>query len=274
MNLVQPDFHNEQHFGVFIDCAETVPASGTATLGDFVPTYAVGDISESDGLHGIYLFTWTVADEEFISLLTTQELFEFLPSQSIRFAAKLTPGVTADTPEELNIFVGCMENMDTATEMQATGLGPRANSDMFGFFTVESVSAAYANPEVWNCVSSFGALQQITRLTADNLRNLSGADQKVFDAVTGDGIERKMVAEWVPVNVVPGVGAVAPTLFDAEVRFWLDGILVAKHLQRGAYQITTAATEEMNFGLVGSNAAASSATAALNLDYLKCEQVR
>ncbi len=279
MNLLPVEFHNENAFGVFIDCTRTVPATGAVGLDDFIPTYAVGDISETAdgavaGVGGVYLFTWTVADEEFISLLTDLELFMFAPNKPIRFVGKLTPGLTADTPEELNIFLGCMEDMDTATEMQATGLGPRADDDMFGFFTVESVSAAYANPEVWHCISGFGpGAQIITPLTAANPNNLSGVDQKVFDAA-GNGIERKMVAEWVPTNVVPGVGAVAPTLFDAEVRFWLDGILVAKHLQRGAYQITTANALPMNFGLVGSNAAASSATAALNLDYLKCEQVR
>ncbi len=277
MNLLPINYDNEFAYGVFTDCMEAVPASGVLTLGDFVATYAVGDITEptdGDGNEGgVYLFTWTVADEEFISLLTQQELFEFLPDQPIRFVADLTPGLTADTPEELNIYVGCMEDMDTATEMQATGLGPRADDDMFGFFTVESVSAAYANPEVWNCVSSFGALQIITILTANNPNNLSGVDQKVFDG-SGDGIRRKMVAEWVPTNPVPGVAGLAPTLMDAEVRFWLDGILVAKHLMRGAFQITVAGTLPMNFGIVGSNAAASSATAALNLNYLKCDQRR
>ncbi len=273
MRNLPVEFHNEEVYGVFIDCMETVPASGVATLGAFVPTYAVGDISESDLTGGVYLFTWTVADEEFISLLTAAELFEFISGKPIRFAAQLTPGLTADTPEELNIFIGCMENMDTATEMQATGLGPRADSDMFGFFTVESVSAAYANPELWHCVSSFGALQTITPLIATNPNNLSGQDQKVFDG-DGNGIRRKFHAEWVPVNLVPGVAGLVPTLLDAEVRFWLDDKLVAKHQMRGAFQITIAGTEPMNFGIVGSNAAASSATAALNLDYLKCDQAR
>ena len=282
MNLLPINYDNENSYGVFLDCLRAVPASGAVGLGDFIATYAVGDITETADAAadadrprgGTYLFTWTVADEEFISIVTAQEFFEFWPDKPIRFAASLTPGLTADTPEELNIFVGCMEDMDTATEMQATGLGPRADDDMFGFFTVESVSAAYANPEVWNCVSSFGALQIITRLTANNPNNLSGVDQKVFDAGTGNGIERKMVAEWVPTNPVPGVAGLAPALMDAEVRFWIDGTIVAKHLMRGAFQITTAGTLAMNFGIVGSNAAASSATAALQLHYLKCQQLR
>lgn len=274
MNLLPIDYRNEQVFGVFTDCESFVEASGTGDSKGFVATYAAGNIVCADGIHGLYDFTWTVADEEFISLLTEYEVFEFLPDQSIRFVGMLTPGVDADTPDELNLFLGCMDNMDTATEMQATGLGPRADFQGFAFFTVESVSAAYANPEVWHCVSSFGTNQQITAITADNPDNLSHENWKVFDPTSGDGIERKMVAEWVPVNVVPGVAGAAPTLFDAEVRFWLDGRLVCKHLMRGVFQITTAGTTEMNFGLVGSNAAASSDTAALKLDLLKCDQIR
>lgn len=274
MAIALPMEHNEHNYGIETDCMSLVEATTVGDSHGMVATYPVGNIVGNDARRGTYLFTWTVADEEFISYSTLYEIFEFVNGHPIRFKVILTPGLTADTPEELNIFIGCMEDMDNATEMQATGLGPRADSDMFGFFTVESVSAAYANPEVWHCVSSFGALQQITALTAANPNNLSNADQKVFDAVTGDGIERVFTAEWVPTNAVPGVGGVAPTLLDAEVRFRIDGILVAKHLMRGAFQITIAGTQEMNFGVVGSNAAASSATAALDLDYVKCLQLR
>jgi hypothetical protein len=165
--------------------------------------------------------------------------------------------------------------MDTATEMQDAGAGPRADSDMFGFFCVENGGAVFPNSEdVWHCVSSFGALQIITPLLATNPNNLSGADQLVYlnpAGVHDDGIERKLFAEWVPVNVVPGVAGVAPTLFDAEVRFWIGTILVAKHLMRGAFQITTATTEEMNFGVVGRNI---TDIAVFNMDFIKCTQAR
>ena len=262
------EYHNENSFGVYSNCDSFVEASGTGDSKSFVATYAAGDITGDDGHEGIYYFTWTVADEEFISYQTEYELFTFLDDRPCRFAVDLTPGVTADTPEELNLYIGCMEATDTATEMQATGLGPRADSDMFGFFTVESVSAVYANPEVWNCVSSIGASQQITVLTAANANNLSNVNQKVYDATTGDGNKVKLVAEYVPTSRVNAA------TFNAEVRFWINDVLVAKHDLSGTYVITDAASEAMNFIVVGSNAAASSATAAMNLNYVKCDQLR
>lgn len=272
MHTLPVEFHKEKNFGVYSNCELLVEASGVGNGEGMVATYAVGNIVGADGFGGVYLFTWTVADEEFISYLTLYEIFQFLQGKPIRFIGQFTPGLTADTPEELNLFLGCMEDMDTATEMQAAGAGPRLDSDMFGFFCVESASVVF-EPNYWYAVSSFGALQQTTLLNLANRSNLSGVPHKVFDGA-GDGIEHEFVAEWVPTNLVPGVAGAAPTLMDAEVRFWIDGLLVAKHEMRGAFQITVAGAQEMNFGLVGSNAAASSATAALNLDFLKCEQVR
>lgn len=269
-------FHEEYVFGAFTDCIETVAATGVAMDTGFTCTYAAGDITEADGFGGEWLFTWTVADEEYISAITTQEIFEFILGKPIRFAVELTPGLTADTPEELNLFIGCMENMDTASEFQTAGAGMRALcGDLFGFFTPESVTAVFPNPEVWHVVTGHNDILQYTPLIAGEQNNISHVDWKVYDPTSGNGITRKFVAEWMPLNVVPGVGGLAPTIIDAEVRYWIDGVLVAKHRQNGLiYFITIATTQAMNFGVVGMNAAASSVTAALDLDYQKCEQVR
>ena len=271
MRLMPVDYHKEHVVGVETDFLHGSFATGVAQADGFTFTHAVGAIATGDALHGRAVMTTTAADNQFLSIWTTNEIFQFLNDCPIRFKGLLQPGATAQLPEELNIFVGCMEDADTATELQDAGAGPRADSDMFGFYTPEAGGAVFPNPEVWHAVSSFGANQQITPLIAANPANLSGVDWKVYDATTGDGILRELVAEWVPTNVVPGVAGAAPTILDAEVRFWLNGQLVCKHQMTGTYQITMATAELMNFGVVICNITDISV---LNVDYLKCEQLR
>ncbi|MEE9185255.1 MAG: hypothetical protein V3U39_12390 [Acidimicrobiia bacterium] len=271
MRLVPVDHHKEEVVGLEEEFIHGSFATGVALGNGFTATHAVGAIATADALHGEGLVTWTAAADEYCSYLSTWEIFQMLNGCPIRFKAILRPGLTASLPEELNLFVGCMENMDTASEFVAAGGGMRALcGDIFGFFTPES-GGAVLDDSVWHCITGHNDLEQVDALNAANPNNLSGADVKVIDGTTGDGLTHEFVAEWVPTNVVPGVGGVAATIINAETRFWVDGVLVAKHQQRGTFQITIATAELMNFGFVGENI---TDIAVCNLLYLKCEQLR
>lgn len=268
MNNLPVEFHKEMVYGVEDDFLHEAVASGIAQDNGFTFTHAVGAITCGDGRTGIATLLTTAADNEFLSILSTNEIFEFVNGKPIRFVAKGVLPVLL--PNQLNLWVGCMEDSDTATEMIDAGAGPRADSDMFGFYTPEAGGAVFpTTQDLWHCVSSFGALQQITPLNAANPLNLTKED--VAAQASGVGIKHDLFAEWVPTNFVPGVAGATPTLVDAEVNFWVDGLLVAKHLMRGAFQITAAATEEMNFGVVVKNITDISS---LDVDYIKCEQLR
>jgi len=268
MHTLPVEFHKEMVYGVEDDFLHGAFATGVAQDNGFTSTHAVGAITMGDARGGTGLFTFTAAADEFLSHLTTNEIFEFVSGKPIRFIAKTVLPITLGN--ELNIFVGCMEDMDTATEFIAAGAGVRLDCDKFGFFTPEAGGAVYPNTEdLWHCVSSFGALQQVTPLLGTNPLNLLGADVKAWDGAAGVG--HCLSAEWVPTNLVPGVAGAVPTLMDAEVRFWVDGLLACKHEMRGAFQITVATTEEMNFGIVGENL---TDIASMSVDYLKCEQLR
>lgn len=268
MHNLPVEFHKEKVYGVEDDFLHEAVATGVAQDNGITFTHAVGAIACGDHRTGIATITSTAANDEYNSILSTNEIFEFVMGKPIRFIAKGVLPVLL--PNELNIFVGCMEDMDTATEMIDAGAGPRADSDMFGFYTPEAGGAVFPTTEdLWHCVSSFGALQQITALNAANPLNLLGEDVKAQAA--GVGVEHELVAEWVPPNLVPGAAGAAPTLMDAEVRFWVDGRLACKHQMRGAFQITTGNTEEMNFGVVVLNI---TDICSLDVDYIKCEQLR
>lgn len=270
MQLMPTDYHKEHVIGVEEEFVHGSFATGVALGNGFTATHAVGAIATGDALHGEGVVTWTAAADEYCSYLTTNEIFLMQNDLPIRFKGILRPGLTASLPEELNLFVGCMENMDTATEFVAAGGGMRALcGDIFGFFTPES-GGTVLNDEFWHCITGHNDLEQVDELSATNPNNLSGAEVKVIDG-SGDGIPHEFVAEWVPTNVVPGVGGAAATIINAETRFWVDGVLVCKHEQRGTYQITIATAELMNFGFVGENI---TDIAVCNLLYLKCEQKR
>jgi len=262
------EFHKEMVYGVEDDFLHEAVATGVAQDNGFTFTHAAAGITCGDFRTGIATILHTAVANQFASILSTNAIFQFALGKPIRFIAKSVQPVLL--PDELNIFVGCMEDMDTATEFTAAGGGMRAGSDMFGFFTPEAGGAVYPNTEdLWHCISNFGAVQQVTPLLGTNPLNLLGADVKAQTA--GVGVRHELCAEWVPCNMVPGVAGAAPLLMDAEVRFWVDGILACKHEMRGVFQITVAAAVAMNFGLVEENTAGISS---LNVDYLKCEQVR
>ncbi len=270
MNLLETQFHNERVYGVNDDFLHGVVATGAALSNGFTPLHAVGAITSGDARGGQVVFTASGADDEFMSYLTTNEIFEFVASKPIRFLARWDASAADESLDEMNVFAGCMEDMDTATEIQDACAGPRADSDMFGFFKAGTTGGTVFDDNLWCAVSSFGALQQITQLNAVN--SLTGEAQLPFVQATGFATAAVLVAEWVPVNVVPGVAGVAPTLLDAEVRFWINGRIVAKHLMRGAFQITTATTEEMNFGVVTRQSAGQASVC--RWGQIKCEQLR
>ncbi len=268
------DFHKEQVVGIEEDFLHGSVATTVALHNGFTPTHAVGAITSPDALHGEAVVTYTAAANEYCSYLSTLELFRMLNGCPIRFKGIIRPGLTASLPEEMNMFVGCMEGMDTATEFQAAGAGMRALcGDIFGFFTVES-GGGILDDTVWHCITGHNDLEQVDAMNAANPNNLSGADVLVIDATSGDGLTHELVAEWMPTNMVPGIGGVAATVLNAETRFWIDGVLVCKHEQRGTFGINLgggAASELMNFGYVGENL---TDIAVVNLLYLKCEQLR
>ncbi len=271
------DYRRENVFGVEEDFHTGLFATGVAKENGFTATHAVGAIAIADGppMHGRSIWTYTAAADEYMSWVTTNELFQFANGRPIRFKVILEPELAAAVVQELNVFAGCMEDMDTATEFVAAGGGMRVGGaatgdSKFGFFCPEAGGVVFN--QYWHAISGFNDQEQITELSAANVANLSGQDWKIDDGT--DGHHRELVAEWMPTNLVPGVAGALPTLMDAEVRFWIDGILVAKHVMNRAYRITLAqaiATGQMNFGVVAENL---TDIVLLNVDYLKCEQLR
>ncbi len=271
------DYHKELVVGVEEEFLSGLFATGVAKDNGFTATHAVGAIAIGDGppMHGRSIWTFTAAADEYCSYLTTNEIFQFQQGLPIRFKGILEPELAAAVVQELNIFLGCMEDMDTASEFVAAGGGMRvggaaSGDSKFGFFCVEAGGTAFN--QYWHAISGFNDQEQVTELSAANVANLSGVDWKIDDGT--DGFRREFVAEFMPTNTVPGVAGGAPTLMDAEVRFWINGILVAKHVMNGVYRITTAqalATGQMNFGVVAENL---TDIVLLNVDYLKCDQLR
>ncbi len=269
MNLLPVDFQKERTFGVLLDCIAEVSATGVARDDGFTATWAgPPNLTTVDVFGGAWHFAHTAVANQLLVVATTNEVFQFVQNLPIRFQARLHPGPT--TPEELNIFLGCMNAIGTAPCVDA-GAGPKATGEHFGCYTPEAGGAVYAaaDDDMWMAVSMHNDVRQETILNAAN--SIDGQDHRVYVAGPGAGIEHDFIAEWVPTNPVPGVGAVAPTIFDAECRFWIDGHLVAKHTMAGVNQITIVNTQLMNFGLATLNTAAASL---LDLKQLKCDQLQ
>ena len=244
-----------------------------------VPGGPLGSIISGDFRGGRAVMLTDNGDGTLATIVTGNELFNYTIGKPIRSRARVKLGIDTTLPEETNIFVGCMEALET-TPLQDAGAGPKVNVDAFGFYKPETGGAVYN--QYWHAFSQFGDTPafQITELSAANLNNLSGVDWKPWDATTGHGIRVDMVAEWMP------LGRVSATVFEAEVRFWLrqetmtaaglstdvwtDWVLVAKHRMHGNYAITEATSDLMNHGVALLN---TTDIVELDVDMVKCTQL-
>lgn len=277
MRLVPIDFHKEKVFGVEDDFTYE---GATATTNPFLlpsglvltaPGGPLGTIATGDAFGGQLVATTDAGDDTLELAVTENEIYQYVNDKPIRGIAKGVELVLL--PEQSNFlfgFQGDAANGMETTPMQADGAGIKATGDCIGFYKPGLAAAAQAyNQDYWHCVSMADAAVQYTELSAANCNNLSGVDWKGHVGAATAG-EFDMMVEWVPTH------RISATVFGAEVRFWMaktgDALqLVAKHVMVGAYAITDAAADLMNFGVALQNL---TDICSVNVDYVKGEQLR
>jgi hypothetical protein len=261
MRQLPNDFIPEKTFGVEINACAEVAATTVAMDNGFTFTAPVaGTCQAGDTFGGMWLYSHTAGAAELGAVVTTNEIFQFVVGRPIRFIADITFQLLAT---ELNWFCGCQNAMLTAPTITAGG-GMKATGDHFGFYTPDSSSAVFATPASIFCVSMHNGTAQITELTAAN-----SLDGQAY--VVAIGTQHEFRAEWIPTGSEPGVGGIAPTIFEAEIHFYIDGVLVAVHRQNGANRITAANTTLMNFGIYSENI---TDIITYEIRQLKCRQLR
>ena len=276
MRTLEQEMFDERVFTVDHQFKHNDFTTATATIDGWTPVFGAGTLVVADRLiaseePAVLTITGTAVDDQFSALWRTLEEFKFHLGRPIRFRVDQPAGLADQNLDEQSCYIGCLEGADGANDLLDAGAGPILDADKFGFYKCGATGAAVFPANTWVCISSYGALQQTTILSAANPLNLSGEHQKQHEAT----IFRRPLrfeAEWQSCNAVPGVAGAAPTLQDAEVRYWINGVLCAKHQMRGAFQITTAGTEGMNFGYVTRMQAAE--IAVNHLSYMKCGQLR
>jgi len=252
------DFINEESFGVEINPCAQVAATGVAMEFGFTYTQDnANTLQAQDIFEGAWLATHTVDDDDVIVLNTSYEIFQFVLGQPIRFIADIHFTLLGT---EVNMFVGCIDDMGGATTITAGG-GMKATGDHFGFYTPGSESAVFGNPASWFCVSQESGVAMITELTAAN------SIDRVAHVVT-DTSRHQFQADYVPTGPVGGTGGV--TIFDADIEFKIDGVTVAVHHHTGANALTVADTELMDFGVYSEN---ESDIITYLIRHLKCRQL-
>ena len=270
------DHFPEQAYDVVHDKFHGEYTDATPQLDGWTPVFGAGTLTSADRALTIeepshLVFTGTAVDDQFHALWRTYEEFKFHPSRPIRFRTDFPAGAADQNNDQQSMFTGCLEGADGANDLLDAGAGPILDADKFGFYKCGTTGAAVLVPNYIHCVSSFGANQQITQLNAANPANLSGVDWKQHDAATIFRNKLSLIAEWRPTNMVPGVAGAAPTILDAEVNFWINGIHVCKHVMNGTYQITAATAEAMNYGYVSRTQAAE--IIVNTISFMRCTQL-
>lgn len=252
------DFINEESFGLEINACTEVAASTVAMDNGFTFTAPVaGTLQAGDTFEGMWLYSHTAGAAELGALASTNAPFNMVIGQPIRFIADITFQLLAT---ELNMFVGCQNAMLTAPTITAGG-GMKATGQHFGFYTPDSSSAVFANPDSLFAVSMHNDIQQITELTAP-----LSLDRVAHEVAIGS--RHQFQADWVPTGPVGGTTAV---IFEAEIQFRIDGLLVARHAQTAGFNITPANTDLMQFGVVSENI---TDIATYEIRQAKCRQLR
>ncbi len=264
------NFNALTSFGVELTGNEAVAATTVEMANGFTAVHAAPPtITRQDIFGGRYLFTHTAAANQYMALYSNAEMFQFVQGQPIWFHARLLLGPT--TPEEENLFIGCMDALQTAAVVDA-GAGPKATGDHFGFYTPEAGGVTFdaADDDMWIAVSQHNGTEIRTVLNAAN--SIDRQDHRAYVAGPGAGIETDFEADFVPTGPIGGTGGV--TIFDADIEFTINGLTVAVHHHSagagGGIAITVANTTLMHFGIAMQNTAA--ATTAL-LSRMGCHQL-
>ncbi len=249
------DYTPLNSFGVELDCISEVAATTVNQPNGFVSVYgSPPTITTPNTFAGRWLYTHTAAAGQTMHTYTTNSIFQFVQGLPIWMHGRVLLGPT--TPEEENVFLGCMTAFNTAPLVDA-GAGPKASDDHFGFYTPEQGGTTFdaLEDDMWIAVSQHNGTAIRTVLNAAN--SIDKRDHRAYVAGPGAGIETDFEAHFVPTGPVPVPAGTAVVIFDAEVSFWVDGALVAVHNHSGANQITIASTTLMNFGLALLNTAAA-----------------
>ncbi len=249
------DYTPLNSFGVELDCISEVGGTGVDQANGFVSVYASPPtITTPDTFAGRWLFTHTAAANQTMNVYTTNEIFQFVQGLPIWMHGRVLLG--PGTPEEENMFLGCMNAFNTAPCVDA-GAGPKVTGDHFGFYTPEQGGATFGalEDDMWIAVSQHNGTAIQTVLNAAN--SIDRQDHRAYAAGPGAGQETDFEAHFVPTGPVPVPAGTAVVIFDATVQFWINGVNVAVHNHSGADQITIGNTTLMNFGLALLNTAAA-----------------
>lgn len=185
----------------------------------------------------------TVADNDEV-YLHTAELFLFQADAPIIVESRLK-FVEANT-DDANILFGLMDAVG-ANSLLDNGGGPKASYAGAVFFKVDGST-------YWQAESSDGGTQKTTLL--DGTQPVMQGSPATGEAQTAGGTWQTLTIEWRP-----------KTSSKADVLYWIDGVLVAKHVD-----FTYANATEMSVVAAAKNGGANEEV--LDLDYVFAYQRR
>lgn len=195
-------------------------------------------VANVDAAGGRVTLTTGATDNNECYLLTTKETFLFANDKPIEFGCRLQYA-EANT-DDANVCFGLM-NAVAADSILDNGGGPKATYSGAVFFKVDGGTR-------WQVESSLGGTQSTTDLTAAN-----SLDKQAKTA--GGASFQKFKIEVQPISST-----------EAEVKFYIDDVLVAKHTLT-----YTSATEMMAF--VGVKAGDTNSEV-VTVDYVYAYQLR
>lgn len=223
-----------RNFGFFEDFHEFV----TADLFTDTSADTGAAVAGIEGVGGQVTLTTGATDNNECYLHTTRELFLFAADKPIVFETRLK--YTEANTDDANVCHGLMDAVG-ANSILDNGGGPKASYSGAVFFKSDGDT-------LWSVESSLAGVQTTTQLSATN--SLTKTAQ-----VPGGGTWQTFRIEVVTISST-----------EAEVSFYIDGVLVAKH------SLTyTSATEMQAF--VGAKAGDTNSEV-VTVDYVSAYQLR
>lgn len=200
---LSPHFeHMRDHYGFFEDFDNTLDSNVWTTTAPNTGTATVSDAQF--GILTMTPSTGTATDNDEIYVCKSMETFDATAENPLIVECRLN--YTEQNTDDANVIFGIMDGVGANTLLD-NGAGPAASYSGAVFFKVDGDT-------VWQAESSVGSTQTTTQLTA--AISLDGQAQ-----TAGGGVD-----EVLRIEVRPHGGS-SGTL--ADICFWKDGVLVAKH---------------------------------------------